>query len=68
MKGVYKVVRTCDSEVPRNDAEHGESLGDIDITDALFCRFVLAFVGRRRARCGFPRQCRIPFVAFESLL
>ena len=35
------------SKVPCNDAEHGESLGNIDIADTLFNGFALAFGGRR---------------------
>ena len=45
MKGVYKVVCACDSKVPCNDAEHSESLGNIDIADTLFSGFALAFGG-----------------------
>jgi len=46
-KGEHEALCAYNSKVPCNDAEHGESLGNIDIADTLFNGFALAFGGRR---------------------
>ena len=47
VEGEHEALCAYDSKVPCNDAEHGESLGNIDIADTLFNGFTLAFGGRR---------------------
>lgn len=47
VEGEHEALCAYDSKVPCNDAEHGESLGNIDIADTLFNGFALAFGGRR---------------------
>ena len=63
MKGIYETIRASDSEVPRDDAEHGKSFCDVDIANALFRRVSTVFGGQGgRYVSNRSGQCRVPFV------